>query len=465
MKADLSRSTYDRRKPYQMVLMQQGRVITDADWNEQVFSNWMHLCHLVRDIVGEHGGPVDAFKIKIQDEEGSTISNDFIITKGRYYVDGVMCKNDEDCLYTEQPHYPITKDSVIQQPGTYLVYLRVWLRHITHLKDPEIREVALGGPDTATRVQVVWQVKLKYISKPDKIDPDRLKDDYGYFEEQIIEEINPKPGYLKAWAKKDTESNEPCTIAPKARYRRAENQLYRVEIHTSGPAFRPNSNRWATFKWSRDNGSVVFPITDIEGKTITLAHLGKDESYRLTQGDWVEIRDEISELHDEPHDLQKVEAVDPDLLQVILSSAPDGPPKLIDENRKPRYRFLRRWNHRCNVDENGVIKVQEDETFTLEDGIQIEFVKPIQEGEEPPSENKETSNDDKYRYNRGDWWWISARTATGDVGGPRDEDQKPIARQADRAGLWFAPLALITVNDVGTISDPIHLRRPFNTIC
>jgi len=44
--------------------------------------------------------------------------------------------------------------------GDYAVILDVWERHITAHEDPDIREIALGGPDTATRTQVVAQVKL-----------------------------------------------------------------------------------------------------------------------------------------------------------------------------------------------------------------------------------------------------------------------------------------------------------------
>jgi hypothetical protein len=50
----------------------------------------------------------------------------------------------------------------------YLIYLDVWERHITYLEDerfPSIREVALGGMDSATRAKIVWQVKA-WTGKP-----------------------------------------------------------------------------------------------------------------------------------------------------------------------------------------------------------------------------------------------------------------------------------------------------------
>ena len=67
------------------------------------------------------------------------------------------------------PHQPVT--SPLTSPpgafpqlslgdGTYLVYLDAWRREITALDDRHIREVALGGPDTSTRLKTVWQVRF-----------------------------------------------------------------------------------------------------------------------------------------------------------------------------------------------------------------------------------------------------------------------------------------------------------------
>ena len=52
------------------------------------------------------------------------------------------------------------------QGEKYVVYLDVWERHITALEDDSIREKALGRPDTATRTQVIWQVKIDDGKEP-----------------------------------------------------------------------------------------------------------------------------------------------------------------------------------------------------------------------------------------------------------------------------------------------------------
>src|SRR5205085_4076087 len=68
----------------------------------------------------------------------------------------------------------------------------------------------------------------------------------------------------KAEEADNPDSYDPCITSPDARYRGAENQLYRVEIHRGGTA---RSSPPATFKWSRENGSVVLPVRHVSGRS------------------------------------------------------------------------------------------------------------------------------------------------------------------------------------------------------
>ena len=60
--------------------------------------------------------------------------------------------------YTSQPG-GLLDSQQLQSGFSYQIYLDVWERLITCLEDDSIREVALNGPDTAARTQVVWQVR------------------------------------------------------------------------------------------------------------------------------------------------------------------------------------------------------------------------------------------------------------------------------------------------------------------
>ena len=158
MKGDFTRDTFDPRNNYTSVLMQQGRVQVDADWNEQAAIARHQLRTFIADIVGPHGGPRadgdGGFKIAV------TADGELVVGPGRYYVGGLMCENDAAVNYTTQPGYPFDGEPTPDQlhaPGEFLLYLDVWERHVSSFERPD-REVALDGPDTATRAQLVWQV-------------------------------------------------------------------------------------------------------------------------------------------------------------------------------------------------------------------------------------------------------------------------------------------------------------------
>jgi hypothetical protein len=57
MKSDFSRDTFDVTKHFTRVLMQQGRVQLDADWNEQEAVMVHYLQAPAADLFGSSGGP------------------------------------------------------------------------------------------------------------------------------------------------------------------------------------------------------------------------------------------------------------------------------------------------------------------------------------------------------------------------------------------------------------------------
>ncbi|MEO8973927.1 MAG: DUF6519 domain-containing protein, partial [Ktedonobacteraceae bacterium] len=58
-KTDITRDTYKKHKNFSRVLMQQGRVQLDADWNEQTDILLHYLRRITTDIIGPHAGPSD----------------------------------------------------------------------------------------------------------------------------------------------------------------------------------------------------------------------------------------------------------------------------------------------------------------------------------------------------------------------------------------------------------------------
>ncbi len=438
MKGDFSRDTFEASKHFSRVLMQQGRVQLDADWNEQTSILLHYLQTLAADLIGPFGGPTGAFTLK-EDGPGFTIG------KGHYYVDGILCENDAEVGaevgYTKQPGYPFQDSKALEDvkapSGPFLVYLDVWERHITALEDEHLREVALGGADTCSRAQVVWQVKVWPPNEKDRpgtlpsaLTCADIKTNWGKWKELL--QYDHRGQLVARPQSADVNPSKPCITPPEARYRGAENQLYRVEVHRGGTAWdgtiakgKPagNAPKAATFKWSRDNGSVVFPILTLGGQVATLANLGRDDRLTLEPDDWVEIVDDDQALSGQPGPMAQVDKVDSASRIVTFKANPvptqgsQSPPYEANGTKHP---LLRRWDHQAGVptegglvlSEDGAALIQEDDKtwLLLEDGVQIQF-KP--------------SGD---RYRTGDYWLIPARTATGDIEWPMktDLDGKPV---------------------------------------
>ena len=203
------------------------------------------------------------------------------------------------------------------------VYLQVWRRLVTALDDPGLREPALGMADTTARLQTVWRVVANGLMSTQSgpiagtvavsqnsatvtgsgtnfttdlsvgqqivFASDGTQTPYQILVVNSDTSLTLSSAYAGAATKSTTvsvvapaggccnsmqtgvlpvqgqgklnaqtsgdSSDCSCQPTPAAGYRGLENQLYRVEIHQHG------DESTATFKWSRENGSVVVAIT------------------------------------------------------------------------------------------------------------------------------------------------------------------------------------------------------------
>jgi hypothetical protein len=244
----------------------------------------------------------------------------------------------------------------------------------------------------------------------------------SWVNDKLEELLRLSSGKLSARTKPPQTDDNPCLISPESRYRGAENQLYRVEIHKSGEA-KGGEAKTATFKWSRENGSVVFPIEEIGGDWITLEHLGRDSRFGLHPNDWVEIVDDDSTLENRVNKLLLIKEIDIERRRVTLNESLAG-----IGTDATGHRFLRRWDQRSGASSNGDLSVKEGEWLTLEDGVQIWFQSTLK-GEKP-------------YYRSGDYWLIPARVATGDIEWPGSPDN-PNPHPPHGIEHHYAPLAIV----------------------
>lgn len=387
MKGDVSRETFDATKHYSGVRMQQGRVQTDADWNEQEAIQRRRTQIEARDVIGPCGAPEDNAGFEISISGGA-----LRIGAGRFYADGILCENEVDNLaYESQPDLPAAaswSDILTKSKATSaLAYLDVWERHISPLDDPLLREVALNGPDTATRVKTVWQVRLLPITVTSNRANPSCDSSFKEWDDLTADPDRR----MNARTTQAAPASGPCVVPPTAGYRRLENQLYRVEVHTPGAAGT------ATFKWSRDNGSVVTTIEKISGKDLTVHDLGPDDVLGFASGQWVELSDDRLELEGKPGQLAQIDAVNSSLRRITLKAAPtplSGGADGVDPLMHPK---LRRW------DQNGATATATGVSMTnawlpLEDGVEVQFGTGT--------------------FKTGDYWVMPARTATGEIEWP-----------------------------------------------
>jgi len=439
MNGDFARVTFDSTARFSRVLLQQGRILLEADFNEQSAIHHHFLRSLVIDLIGRHWRAGDSFTLSAN-AQGTA---DFTISPGHFYVDGILCENDAACTYTTQP-WPYFPEAE-QEPATAggIAYLECWERHVCALQYPGLRDVALGGIDTASRAQIVWQVRtanqpwidarlsrvlgalqLRLASaKPADQPPvqlviDHVRQTQATFTQALanfpgaaadcaiagdmLDALNAARPLMRARAVHNAAEDDPCALSADAAFRSRENQLYRIEVHDGGLA-----DGHATIKWSRENASVVFairgtPKLDAQSNAITvgLESLGHDHRTGLCEGQWVELTGDAFEFTPVAPPLGQVSKIDRTRQTVTIQL-----------QQKTTVDFahctlLKRWDQHDGVNAEGVLQVVESNGsgwMALERGVEVQF---------------RVGGD----YRTGDYWLVPARVASRDVGWPQAAD-------------------------------------------
>jgi len=459
MSFDCSRFSFHPWKDFFGVVMQQGRVQLDSDWNEWVAELARRLQAGTLDTVGRAVVPrttPNGFRIL-------ATAGALTIGPGRLYVDGLLAENHGaqpaqwdatlaeltgtgDVPFFGQPYLPFNATDqaapadIFNRPaltgGPHLVYLDVWQREVTHVQEPALVEKAVGV-DTTARLQTVWQVKvLAGIDNANCATPDSEVPGWAAV-------IRPSAGRLTNSTGDVPGDPDPCLVPPTAGYKGLENQLYRVEIHRGG------GQGTATFKWSRDNATVATRVIEIQGgNRLVVESVGRDEVLGFHAGDWIEILDDWHELHGRPGLLRRIrsgDGVDAATRSILLEDAlPAGlfPVDAQGRTNATRHTRIRRW------DQSGLVRRADGSTFhdlnasassdgiplppagtrlALENGILVEFDLDPAGGE----------------YRAGDYWVFAARVADGSI--------EPLDHAPPR-GIHhhYARLAVVTLPDSET---------------
>ncbi|HEV3408448.1 MAG TPA: DUF6519 domain-containing protein [Gaiellaceae bacterium] len=462
MGADVSRARFDPLRHFSSVVLQQGRLLLDADFNEYVALLDRRLRAETSDLTSFGPDPDQAGVAWVPRQTPNAFrvtasGGELAIGRGRMYVDGLVAENHggapfgfdpllsertrtADTPYDEQPYWP-TPDP-LPSGGPHLAYLDVWQREVTHLEDPELVDVAVGV-DTSARLQTVWQVRVLpgIGSATCASDDDEIP---GW-----LDVIRPSAGRLTTGTVEVAADDDPCELPPTGGYRGLENQTYRVEIHDGGA---PGT---ATFKWSRDNGSVAVPVVEMVSPTVLrLATVGKDDVLRVSTGDWVEILDDRYELDGRPGVMRKVTVDDAARTMTFTGTLPaDLRPANADE-AAARHLRVRRWDQSGTVRSGaGATLVDLDQPgstglitvpsgagteVVLEHGIVVSFSVATTGGVFRP----------------GDYWMFVARTANTSVETLDDAPPRGVHHHFARLGVVTFP---------GSQTDCRRLWPPLDT--
>jgi hypothetical protein len=224
MKTQISRNSHNPSRRYSGIYQQQGRMLTDADWNELVDIINARLSRVLRDVLGTGGSPELGQLAISGDVTNLQISN------GTVYAGGLVARllSPTPVTYATQPDFPAA-------PGRPMVgerlYADLWERPVLYLEDPMLRDPGLHGADTCTRTRTMLQIKRCPADMS-------LRDPY----------VNPGSGSAQ------------LTLSQRGAGSGAEspsmgNYLFRLEVHdVKGRASDPTE---ITLKWSSENAAEV----------------------------------------------------------------------------------------------------------------------------------------------------------------------------------------------------------------
>jgi len=153
--SDLARISFDATRGYRSVVAQQGRVTLEADINEETTIASEALRLETIDVVGPAGTPQPhGYQVVPNTSKG------IVVEPGTMYLGGWRLRQDKAVALNSQPEWL----DQLTLPGAAaaaevrkreMIALLATEQSISAVEDKELREVALGGPDTTARTRLM----------------------------------------------------------------------------------------------------------------------------------------------------------------------------------------------------------------------------------------------------------------------------------------------------------------------
>ena len=263
MVADIARVTYNPSRQYRSLVSQQGRVTLEADSNELVTLQTEALRLETIDIVGPLGTPNMGFALGSGTGPGGVT-----IGAGTLYLGGWRLENPKTFDLSTQPDW-LDAPAFTATSGNYVVSLLLTETTVTAFEDRALREVGLGGPDTAARMRLM-QRYLRLASSgatcaTGATSVAALLTADGVTLDTKTLELHSTARLQAGFATSGTKTDV-CLPQASGGYLGADNQLVRVTVTSYN-----STQKTGTLLWGWNNASLLYRATvGADGATIKL---------------------------------------------------------------------------------------------------------------------------------------------------------------------------------------------------
>jgi hypothetical protein len=309
MSSDRARVSYDPTREYRSVVAQQGRVTLEADVNEaQEIAGETSRVETI-DVIGPSGTPDDGYAIAAV--PGDT-TLDFAVGAGTMYVGGErVTLPPPGVKYSTQtewldrvgdPLWPVALQGQNAPPAaSEFVYLFLREQEVGAIEDGALREVALGGADTAQRKRLIQRI-VRMAVTADKCATALQAAQAAWSDAGVT--FDPKtmmlnsPATLQVGLVDQPTQGTVCDPQAQGGYIGADNQLIRVQISYCDP----NKSR-GRLVWSLNNASFLHRLKPVDQNlpsTLQLMTTPVDTDHAPRAGHPVEILRSAVLLSEDP---------------------------------------------------------------------------------------------------------------------------------------------------------------------
>jgi len=436
MGSDRARVSYDPERQYRSVVLQQGRVSLESDWNEA----WQIAAEEQRrqalDLVGPSGALGDGFRVALdmpKDGEGDgdeddLDEDDFWVHAGTLYLGGIRAFLPRRLRFSRQEEWHDRPDETPEgkeKRRHEMVTLVVHEQEVGAEEDEALSDVALGGLDTAHRTRLIPRIGRLIVPPGGR--EEAYEEAHRHWRERGLR-WDRAAGRLDSGARLQVHVSQPDEVVG---FEEAggpagvENQLIRVQITDDGRVV-----------WGYDNASHLYRVAVGEGKKVILTRAPRDvfhypkrnqaveallPAVKLADGQWIAAQTGFVTTLSEKYD--------PDTGAVSLADDLPAPYKAAGADGTL---FLRVWER--------VLELAPGQPLELVGtGLAVELT-----GESFPP---------------GDYWTFSLRPGSAQYVFPARVRRDP--QPPDGPRRWACPLALVSWGEGASVKD---LRVPLRSL-